>query len=179
MVATSGVTMQYLKPFHTYDFFVLAGGWRSNDQTPSRIVSAQAYVTKPTHAPTLVNAVPQPGAVTLSWTDNNPNVWFKILYRDSNGVIAETPDPTPNKTFNWILPLGGYTFYVVENNQAGDGPLSNGIQATPEPCGSTPFPACPHAAHTATPNHPPTPTTPVLTAPDGRPVIHRTRPSGP
>jgi hypothetical protein len=146
MEALSSLTMQFLEPFHVYEYRVKVGPWRANVGTWSNTVTAMAYVTRPTGTPTGLTATVGYGSVHLTWTDDNPNAWFKLFLRDQYGNVTETPDPTPNKSFTWYdLPASPYTFWVVENNQAGDGPPSASVSATPLLCGGITNPPCDHA----------------------------------
>jgi hypothetical protein len=146
MEALSSLTMRFLEPFHVYEYRVKVGPWRANVGTWSNTVTAMAYVTKPTGTPTGLTATVGYGSVHLTWTDDNPNAWFKLFLRDQYGNVTETPDPTPNKSFTWYdLPASPYTFWVVENNQAGDGPPSASVSATPLLCGGITNPPCDQA----------------------------------
>jgi hypothetical protein len=145
MVAVNDLTMQYLQPQHTYRFEIQAGKWRSGGTALSTPVSAVAYLAKPTTRPVNVHTVDGYGAVTITWDDPTPNVWFKVFLREINGTAwQETQYPTPNHTFTWYgVDPGTWDFTVVENNQTGDGPESDPrVHGTSMPCGSNPNPPC-------------------------------------
>jgi hypothetical protein len=124
LVAINDMTMQFLHPEHTYRYRVQAGKWRSSGATWSSTVWAVAYLAPPTGQPFNVHASSGSGSVTITWDDANPNAWFKIVYRGSDGVRNETYYPTPNRSFTWNLPAGSYAFTVVEYNDSGEGPES-------------------------------------------------------
>jgi hypothetical protein len=123
LVAQNDFTMNYLNMNHTYSFRVQMGPWRANAGTWSNQVSAEADLPLPTGQATNVQTSTGYGAVTVSWTDPNPNVWFSIIYRDSNGTHETWPTPNHSMTL-YDMPEGIYPFTIVETNEAGDGPES-------------------------------------------------------
>ncbi|MFF5209177.1 DUF5005 domain-containing protein [Streptosporangium sp. NPDC000396] len=133
-------TMENLTAYHKYRFRVAAGPWRSGGTTWSSAVQATPVIPPPTGTPANVTATPGRGSVKVTWTDNNPNVWFRIIRSDGTTVLKT--DPTPNKSFTWYTSLEGdpehpreYEFWIVESNQGGDGPDSAHVRVKPLPCG--------------------------------------------
>ncbi|MEV4576638.1 DUF5005 domain-containing protein [Nonomuraea jabiensis] len=137
---TRSFTMENLVAYHNYRFRVAAGPWRSGGSTWSNTATATPVIPPPTTAPTNVKATAGRGSVTITWTDNTPDVWFRVVRKEGSTVLKT--ESFPAKTMTWYTSVDGdpehprqYEFWVVENNLGGDGPASAHVTATPLPCG--------------------------------------------
>jgi uncharacterized repeat protein (TIGR01451 family) len=143
LVAVNSMVMQYLDVFHLYSYRVEVGPWRANAGAWSDPVTAYAHVDRPTHPPTDLRATPGYGSIHLTWSDSNPNAWFKVRFQAPFSDVVETPDPGPDRSLTlYDLHAVDFTLWVVENNQAGDGPQSLPVTATPLACGGITNPPC-------------------------------------
>ncbi|MFG1767362.1 fibronectin type III domain-containing protein [Micromonospora parva] len=139
----STTVAQYLAHGHEYEFKVTATN-QAGESAGASLARATATYTLP-QAPSGLSVVAGDGQATLNWSSAEPNVWHKVYQRDvtlGETLFTAWPFPVTEGTSATATALTNgheYEFKVVGTNQAGEGPASNTVRATPLP----PKPAAP------------------------------------
>ncbi|WP_200210121.1 DUF5005 domain-containing protein [Micromonospora coerulea] len=129
-------TARYLTHDHEYEFTVTAVN--SGGAGPmSAPVRARARYTPPTMTPTGLRAEPGPGSVELTWRSANPGGWYEVYRRDLTAGQRDftAEEVRVNGTGATVIQLRNgheYEFAVAAVNEAGAGPLSEPVRATPQ-----------------------------------------------
>ncbi|MEV4491790.1 fibronectin type III domain-containing protein [Micromonospora coxensis] len=126
---------RHLEHGHEYEFTVSAvnSGGEGPRATPVRI---RARFAPPDAVPRDLRAEAGPGSVELTWRSPDPDGWHRIYRRDltaGDRDFTEEPIPTRGTRATVAALHNGheYEFVVAVTNQAGPGPRSEPVRATP------------------------------------------------
>ncbi len=126
---------RHLEHDHEYEFAVRAvnSGGEGGFSDPVRV---RAQFAPPDAAPQNLRAEPKAGSVELTWRSSVPGGWHRVYRRDlTTGEREFTEEKVPvqgNRATITLLRNGHqYEFAVAAVNQAGPGPLSKPVRATP------------------------------------------------
>ncbi|MFG2004157.1 DUF5005 domain-containing protein [Spirillospora sp. NPDC048911] len=121
---STGVPFYSLTHGHRYEFQIRAVTWAGNDSPWSSVVSASAFLARPSNMTAFRWSGSECGA---QWTDSQPDVLWRVYWRElPSGVVTRSELPTSQKSFSIILlnPSKRYGISVSAENGQGEGPRS-------------------------------------------------------
>ncbi|KAB2352506.1 DUF5005 domain-containing protein [Actinomadura rudentiformis] len=121
---STSVPFNALTHGHRYEFQVRAVTWAGNYSSWTSVVSATAFLSRPTNMTAFRWSASE---CTAQWTDSQPDVLWRVYWRElPSGTLVRANLPTSQKTMTIMLldPAKRYGISVAAENSHGEGPRS-------------------------------------------------------